>query len=48
MFFFSVLADSKETDLGSMDQQTSPSADIITGVVLEPCWACLEVYPSSY
>ena len=32
-----VLPDSKETELGSSDQEASPSADKNTGVVLVPC-----------
>ena len=32
-----VLSDSKETELGSSDQETSPSAGKNTGVVLVPC-----------
>ena len=36
--------DSKETKLGSSDQEVSPSVGKITGVVLVPC-LCMEVYP---
>ena len=34
--------DSKETELGSSDQEASPSAGKNTGVVLVPCcaWKC--------
>ena len=32
-----VLPDSKETELGSSDQEASPSAAKNTGVVLVPC-----------
>ena len=42
-----VLPDSKETELGSSNQEASPSAGKNTGVVLVPCW-CMEVYPYSY
>ena len=35
-----VLPDSKETKLGSSDEETSPSAGKNTGVVLVPCHAC--------
>ena len=35
--------DSKETELGSSDQEASPSADKNTGIVLVPCctWKCV-------
>ena len=35
--------DSKETELGSSDQESSPSACIDTNVVLESCrvWKCV-------
>ena len=33
-----VLPDSKETKVGSSDQEASPSADKNTGVVLVPCF----------
>ena len=35
--------DSKETKLGSSDQEASPSADKNTGIVLVPCraWKCV-------
>ena len=35
--------DSKETEPGSSDQEASPSAGKITGVVLVPCraWKCV-------
>ena len=38
-----VLPDSKETELGSSDQEASPSAGKNTGVVLVPChaWKCV-------
>ena len=39
--------DSKETELGSSDQEASPSAGKNTGVVLVPC-LCMEVHPYSY
>ena len=39
--------DSKETELGSSDQQASPSAGKNTGVVLVPC-SRMDVRPSSY
>ena len=39
--------DSKETELGSSDQETSPSAGKTTGVVLVPC-SRMEVHPYSY
>ena len=34
-----VLSDSKETQLGSRNQQASPSAGKNTRIVLVPCWA---------
>ena len=34
-----VLPDSKETKLGNSDQETSPSAGKVTGIVLVPCYA---------
>ena len=34
-----VLPDSKETKLGNSDQEASPSASKITGIVLVPCHA---------
>ena len=39
------LPDSKETKLGSYDQDTSPSASKNTGVVLLPCyaWKCVPI-----
>ena len=38
-----VLPDSKETKLGSSDQEASPSAGKITRIVLVPChaWKCV-------
>ena len=39
--------DSKETELGSSDQEASPSAGKNTGVVLVPCLH-MEVHPYSY
>ena len=42
-----VLSDSKETELGSSDQEASPSAGKNTGVVLVPC-SRMEVRPYSY
>ena len=39
--------DSKETKLGSSDQEASPSAGKNTAVVLVPC-SCMEVRPFSY
>ena len=42
-----LLSDSKVTEFGSSDQEASPSASKITGVVLVPC-LCLEVHPYSY
>ena len=39
--------DSKETKLGSSDQEASPSAGKNTGVVLVPC-SCMEVHPYSH
>ena len=36
--------DSKEIELGSSDQEASPSACKNTGVVLVPC-SCMEVHP---
>ena len=39
--------DSKETKLGSSDQEASPSAGKNTGVVLVPC-SRMEVRPYSY
>ena len=42
-----VLPDSKETELGSSNQEPSPSARKNTGVVLVPCLH-VEVHPYSY
>ena len=39
--------DSKETELGSSNQETSPSAGKNTGVVLVPC-SYMKVHPYSY
>ena len=44
---FTVPPDSKETELGSSDQEASPSAGKNTGVVLVPC-SRMEVRPYSY
>ena len=41
------LPDSKEIQLGSSDQEASPSAGKNTGVVLVPC-SHMEVHPYSY
>ena len=35
-----VLPDSKETELGSSDQEASPSSGKNTGIVLVPCCLC--------
>ena len=40
-------SDSKETELGSSDQEASPSAGKNTGVVVVPC-SGMEVRPYSY
>ena len=44
-----VLPDSKETELGSSDQEASPSAGKNTGIVLVPCraWKCVPTAISS-
>ena len=42
-----VTPDSKDTELGSSDQEASPSAGKNTGVVLVPC-SRMEVRPYSY
>ena len=44
-----VLPDSKETELGSSDQEASPSAGKNTMVVLVPCcaWKCVPTAISS-
>ena len=42
-----VSPDSKETELGSSDQEASPSVGKNTGVVLVPC-SHMEVRPYSY
>ena len=47
VFWCTVLADSKRTELGSSNQETSPSAGKNTGVVLVPC-SRMEVRPYSY
>ena len=39
--------DSKNTELGSNDQEASPSAGKNTGVVLVP-FSCMEMHPFSY
>ena len=44
---YTVLPDSKKTELGSSDQKASPSAGKNTGVVLVPC-SSMEVRPYSY
>ena len=44
---YTVLPDSKETELGSSYHEASPSAGKNTGVVLVPC-SCMEVHPYSY
>ena len=41
------LFDSKETELGSSNQEASPSAGKKNGVVFVPC-LCMEVRPYSY
>ena len=41
---YNVPPDSKETELGSSDQEASPSAGKNTGVVLVPC-SSMEVRP---
>ena len=41
-----VLPDSKKTELGSSDQEASPSAGKNTGVVLVPC-SCMECIPTA-
>ena len=38
--------DSKETELGSSNQEASPSAGKNAGVVLVPC-LCMEVHPAA-
>ena len=44
-----VLPDSKETELGSSDQEASPSASKNTRIVLVPCqaWKCVPTAISS-
>ena len=44
-----VLPDSKETELGSSDQEASPSAGKNTRIVLVPCctWKCVPTAISS-
>ena len=44
-----LLPDSKETKLGSSDQEASPSAGKNTGIVLVPChtWKCVPTAISS-
>ena len=44
---FYISYDSKETELGSSDQEASASAGKTTGVVLVPC-SCMEVRPYTY
>ena len=43
VFGYNILSDSKDTELGSSDQEASPSAGKNTGIVLVPCraWKCL-------
>ena len=41
-----VLPDSKETELGSRDQEASPSAGKNIGVVLVPC-SCMKCIPTA-
>ena len=43
LFGCTVPRDSKETELGSSDQEASPSAGKNTGIVLVPCraWKCV-------
>ena len=43
---YTVLPDSKETELESSNQEASPLADKNTGVVLVPC-SCMEACPYS-
>ena len=50
MFFgCTVSPDSRETKLGSSDQEASPSASKNTGVILVPChaWKCVPIANSS-
>ena len=46
-FGCAVLPDTKETELGSSDQEASPSAGKNIGEVLVPC-SRMEVHPYSY
>ena len=47
LFGCAVLPDTKETELGSSDQEASPSAGKNIGEVLVPC-SRMEVHPYSY
>ena len=47
VFWLHCAADIKETELGSSNQEASPSAGKNTGVVLVPC-SRMEVHPYSY
>ena len=47
VFWLHCAADIKETELGSSNQEASPSAGKNTGVVLVPC-SHMEVHPYSY
>ena len=47
VFWLPVLPDSKETKLGSSDQEASPSVGKNIGVVLVSC-SCMAVCPYSY
>ena len=42
-----VPSDSKKTEIGSRNQEASPSAGKNTGVVLVPC-SCMEMHLYSY
>ena len=47
MFFGCTVArNSKETERGSRNQETSPAADKNTKIVLVPC-LCMEVHPAA-
>ena len=46
-FWLQCAPDSKETELGSINQEVFPSADKNTRVVLVPC-SRIEVHPYSY
>ena len=47
VFWLHCATGSKETELGSSNQEASPSAGKNTGVVLVPC-SHMEVHPYSY